>query len=78
MLLKVGRHLRPRPHFKMIVARDAGEDRFLRGYRRSFPHLQALSHVGPLALVQGEPDREDLELAARTPPALVRAATSRW
>lgn len=65
MLLKVGRHLRPRPHFKLIVARDAGEDRFLQGYRRSFPYLQAVSHAGPLALLQGDADRNDLELAAR-------------
>ena len=36
MLLKVGRHLRPRPHFKLIVAREDGENNFLTGYRRQF------------------------------------------
>nr|VFK44507.1 MAG: tRNA U34 2-thiouridine synthase MnmA/TrmU, contains the PP-loop ATPase domain [Candidatus Kentron sp. SD]VFK49393.1 MAG: tRNA U34 2-thiouridine synthase MnmA/TrmU, contains the PP-loop ATPase domain [Candidatus Kentron sp. SD]VFK81108.1 MAG: tRNA U34 2-thiouridine synthase MnmA/TrmU, contains the PP-loop ATPase domain [Candidatus Kentron sp. SD] len=65
MLLKVGRHIRPRPHFKLIVARDEGESNFLNGYRRNFIHLQATSHVGPIALVDGTPDREDTRLAAR-------------
>ena len=31
MLLKVGRHLRPRPNFKIIVGREEGENRFLEG-----------------------------------------------
>jgi tRNA U34 2-thiouridine synthase MnmA/TrmU len=66
MLLKVGRHLRPRPHFKMIVAREEGETRFLEGYRRRFPHIRTLSHGGPLTLLDGEALSEaDLELAAR-------------
>ncbi|MCG6871152.1 MAG: tRNA (5-methylaminomethyl-2-thiouridylate)-methyltransferase [Gammaproteobacteria bacterium] len=65
MLLKVGRHLRPRPHFKLIVARDDGENNFLMGYRRQFVHLNATSHPGPLALLDGEPAAADLELAAR-------------
>ncbi len=33
MLLKVGRHLRPRPHFKLIVAREEGESEYLGHYR---------------------------------------------
>jgi len=65
MLLKVGRHLRPRPHFKLIVARDEGENQFLHGYRRRFTHLHATSHVGPLVLADGTLADEDLELAAR-------------
>jgi len=65
MLLKVGRHLRPRPHFKLIVAREEGEVRFLEGYRRNFVSLTTTSHAGPLALVDGTPDEEDLRLAAR-------------
>ncbi len=65
MLLKVGRHLRPRPHFKLIVGREEGENRFLEGYRGRFTHLRPLSHGGPLVLVDGEVSREDLELAAR-------------
>lgn len=65
MLLKVGRHLRPRPHFKLIVAREEGENRFLEGYRKQFTNLTTVSHPGPLALVDGEVSDEDLELAAR-------------
>ncbi len=65
MLLKVGRHLRPGGHFKLIVARDEGETRYLSGYRNRFTHLSTVSHSGPLALLQGETDDADLELAAR-------------
>jgi tRNA U34 2-thiouridine synthase MnmA/TrmU len=65
MLLKVGRHIRPNDRFKLIVARDAGETNYLQGYRNRFTQLMAESHSGPLALVQGEPEGEDFETAAR-------------
>ena len=65
MLLKVGRHLRPRPHFKVIVARDEGETRFLSGFRKRYTQLSAESHSGPLSLIDGQTTRQDLELAAR-------------
>lgn len=65
MLLKVGRHLRPRPHFKLIIAREEGEGNFLAGYRRSYPHLTTTSHPGPLALIDGSLQQGDAELAAR-------------
>lgn len=65
MLLKVGRHLRPRPHFKVIIGREQGENNFLEGYRSQFTHLRTISHPGPLALVDGEVDTDDLRLAAR-------------
>ena len=65
MLLKVGRHLRPRPHFKLIIGREEGENRFMEGYRKRFVHLVPLSHTGPLVLLDGEADGDDLELAAR-------------
>lgn len=65
MLLKVGRHLRPRPHFKLIVAREEGETRFLEGYRKQFVHLQSKSHSGPLVLIDGVMDEDDRLLAAR-------------
>ncbi|HUW97848.1 MAG TPA: hypothetical protein VMV40_03255 [Acidiferrobacter sp.] len=64
MLLKVGRHLRPRPHFKLIVGREEGENRFLEGYRNRFVHLWATEHNGPLVLLQGDTDEADLDLAA--------------
>jgi len=65
MLLKVGRHLRPRPHFKLIISREEGETNFLEGYRKSFTHLRTLSHGGPLALVDGAATDDDLLLAAQ-------------
>jgi hypothetical protein len=65
MLLKVGRHLRPRPNFKIIVGRDEGENRFLEGYRKRFVHMIPTSHTGPLVLLDGEISPEDIELAAR-------------
>lgn len=65
MLLKVGRHLRPRDHFKIIIGREEGENNFLEGYRHQFAHLRILSHNGPLALIDGEASAEDMLLAAR-------------
>lgn len=66
MLLKVGRHLRPRPHFKLVIAREEGENNYLRGYRKQYSHLETVSHGGPLVLVDGElTDPDDIELAAR-------------
>jgi tRNA-specific 2-thiouridylase len=65
LLLKIGRHMRPRPHFKLIVGREEGENNFLNGYRRDFTHLFATSHSGPLVLVDGEANDDDLDLAAR-------------
>jgi len=65
MLLKVGRHLRPRSDFKLIVARDKGESNYLSGYRDRFTHLIATSHRGPLVLLDGKTDHQDIELAAR-------------
>ena len=65
MLLKVGRHLRPCPHFKLIVGREEGENRFLEGYRKRFIHIIPTSHSGPLVLLDGEPGAGDIELAAR-------------
>jgi tRNA U34 2-thiouridine synthase MnmA/TrmU len=65
MLLKVGRHLRPAPHYKLIIAREEGEGNFLQGYRKQFPHLTTTSHPGPLALIDGRVDEADVQLAAR-------------
>jgi tRNA-specific 2-thiouridylase len=65
VLLKVGRHLRPKPHFKMIIARDGGETRYLDGYRKQFKHLIVRSHSGPMTLIEGEVNEDDIELAAQ-------------
>jgi hypothetical protein len=64
MLLKVGRHIRPKPHFKLIVAREEGEGRFMEGYKREFISMLCSSHTGPFVLLDGEPSAEDLYLAA--------------
>ncbi|MDX1698380.1 MAG: hypothetical protein R3308_08840, partial [Thiohalobacterales bacterium] len=65
MLLKVGRHLRPRADFKIIVGREEGENRFLEGYRKRFTHIVPVSHLGPLVLLDGNIDATAIELAAR-------------
>ncbi len=65
ILLKVGRHIRPNSRFKLIVAREASEVAFLRGYRKQYPCLLTTTHPGPLALLIGEPDLDDVELAGR-------------
>ncbi|MFT6432558.1 MAG: tRNA(Ile)-lysidine synthase TilS/MesJ [Candidatus Azotimanducaceae bacterium] len=69
MLLKVGRHLRPAPHFKIIVSREEGENNYLAGYRNQFISLKTTSHEGPTALLDGDlttdSAKQDIELAAR-------------
>ena len=64
MLLKVGRHIRPQKNFKLIIAREEGEGRFLEGYKKEFISLHCSSHTGPLALIDGSVSAEDLYLAA--------------
>ena len=65
VLLKVGRHIRPNPRFKMMIARDEGESRFLEGYRKAYVSLRAADRRGPLALIDGEANATDIKLAAR-------------
>jgi tRNA U34 2-thiouridine synthase MnmA/TrmU len=65
MLLKVGRHIRPRPHYKLIVSREEGENRFLSGYRKNYTRIETASCGGPLTLVDGDASDEDLVTASR-------------
>lgn len=65
MLLKVGRHLRPKANFKVIISRELGEGNFMQGYRKEYISLKTTSHAGPLALIDGQVDEVDIELAAR-------------
>lgn len=65
MLLKIGRHLRPRPNFKIIVGREEGENNFLEGYRKQFAHIRMASHIGPFVLIDGEVNKDDILLAAQ-------------
>lgn len=64
MLLKVGRHLRPKPHYKIIIGREEGENNYLSGYRRQFTSIKTVSHEGPLTLVDGPAADDDLLEAA--------------
>lgn len=65
ILLKAGRHIRPKPHFKLIIARDESEHNFLTGYRKQFIHLELLDHRGPIVLIEGNPEEQDLQLSGR-------------
>ncbi|MFV2061785.1 MAG: tRNA (5-methylaminomethyl-2-thiouridylate)-methyltransferase [Gammaproteobacteria bacterium] len=65
MLLKVGRHIRPAANYKLIVGREHGENQYLEGYRKQFTHIRTLSHPGPLTLIDGNPEADDITLAAR-------------
>ena len=64
MLLKVGRHIRPKPNYKLIIGREEGENNFLEGYRRQFVSMRPTSHQGPLALIDGKVAPQDIQLAA--------------
>ena len=64
MLLKVGRHIRPENNYKIIIAREEGEAKYLQGYKKQYDSLKTTSHSGPLALIDGTPDQEQLNLAA--------------
>ena len=65
MLLKVGRHIRPAPHFKLVITRDEGEGRFMQGYRKEFMSVNPDSHKGSFALIDGTPTSDDFELIAQ-------------
>ena len=65
MLLKVGRHIRPNNRFKLIIAREEGEVNFLSGYAKQYNYIHPISHTGPLALIDGKTNQEDLQIAAQ-------------
>lgn len=66
MLLKVGRHIRPKPYFKLIIAREEGEYKYLEGYRHEYTYLYPTNKKGPLALIDGKiADESDYQLAAK-------------
>ncbi|SFV52886.1 tRNA (5-methylaminomethyl-2-thiouridylate)-methyltransferase [hydrothermal vent metagenome] len=65
MMLKVGRHIRPNKRFKLIIAREESEVNFLEGYRKQYSNIYPISCHGPLALIDGEPNQEDLKLASQ-------------
>ena len=65
MLLKVGRHIRPKPDYKLIISREEGENKFLSGYRKDFTSIETQSCGGPLTLIDGTANENDLETASR-------------
>ena len=64
ILLKVGRHIRPKLNFKVIIGREESENYYLEGYGNQYIHLKPISHTGPFALLDGELEAEDIYLAA--------------
>ncbi|MBF0164878.1 MAG: tRNA (5-methylaminomethyl-2-thiouridylate)-methyltransferase [Magnetococcales bacterium] len=65
LLLKAGRHLRPAPHYKLVIGRDDSENHFLSGFVAGRILIKARDIPGPLTLVEGTPGAEDLILACR-------------
>lgn len=64
-LCKVGRHFRLGERTKLIVGRFEEENDFLEGFTSGRTQLEALDHVGPLVLLEGEVEEELVERAAR-------------
>lgn len=64
MLLKVGRHIRPRPNFKLIIGREEGENLFMEGYRKQFVSMRMHTLPSPLVLLDGDLQPGDEALAA--------------
>ena len=65
VLLKIGRHIRPKPDFKVVIARDEGECNYLRGFRQQFYSLDTSLEPGPFTLFDGEPSTENLRMASQ-------------
>ncbi len=64
-LLKVGRHFRLRSNLKIVLGRDEEENNFLEMfYGREYHLMQVDSGKGPVAVIVGQPDSEDLSRIA--------------
>jgi tRNA U34 2-thiouridine synthase MnmA/TrmU len=64
VILKVGRHLRLQSGLKMVVGRDEAENNFLESYLQGRWALRAKDVVGPVALLDGGANPEELHEAA--------------
>ena len=64
MLLKLGRQFRISDTVKVIVGRDERENGLLESYRPGRQALSPVSCMGPLALVEGEPSSDEMQLIA--------------
>lgn len=82
-LLRIGRHFRLSPDFKLIVARDKAEERELFERRHEGWLFVTVDAPGPIGLGEGEPSREEIEAAARvvarySGATRVSGVTVRW
>jgi hypothetical protein len=64
-ILRVGRHFRLSPTVKLIVGRDEMENAILSEFSSGRWRIEFPDIPSPLALVEGAPTEEDLELALR-------------
>lgn len=63
-LLKVGRHIRPNNQFKLIVGREEAENNYLLTHASAMVSLHAIDFPGPIGLIDGIINQENLILAA--------------
>lgn len=66
-LLKLGRHLKPASHFRMIIGRNEKENEKLEKLKDELngETLKTISHAGPVVLLDGEMQPQDVEFAAQ-------------
>lgn len=65
ILCKVGRHFRRDGAPKVIVGRFEEENRFLRNFAGDRPLLEVRGRRGPLTLIDGPPEADNVKTAAR-------------
>jgi len=64
-LLKVGRQFRLSPQAKLVIGRNKANNDEIKKYVRLDDYLiQAVDFPGPVGLLQGQPDEQNLEIAA--------------
>ncbi|MDQ7037785.1 MAG: hypothetical protein Q9N26_01095 [Aquificota bacterium] len=64
VLFAVGRHIRLPSGVKLIIARNEGEVRFLKGFKERYNHAYRKDGKGTFALIKGVPSEEDLQIIA--------------
>ena len=66
ILLRLGRHLRLRPDLKVIIGRNEEENDILEQYcGQKYSGLLTISHGGPIALIDGAYNHDDIIFIAR-------------
>ena len=64
VLFAVGRHIRLPSGVKLIVARNEGEVRFLKGFKNRYNYAYRKDGKGTFALIKGEPSQEEYQIIA--------------